>query len=62
MAGFRVSNRRPSRKDIPFGSAIPLSLSLLFILDVDYGLCITRIIHQQIGGYKVEEKLHLGVS
>jgi hypothetical protein len=33
----------------------------LFILDVDYRLCITWIIYQQIWGYKVEEKLHLVV-
>jgi hypothetical protein len=32
----------------------------LFILDVDYGLCMTSIIHQQVWGYKVENKLHLG--
>jgi hypothetical protein len=31
-----------------------------FILDVDYGLCITWIILQQLWGYKVEEK-YLGV-
>jgi hypothetical protein len=30
-------------------------------LDVDYRLCITWIIHQQLWGYKVEEKLYLGV-
>jgi hypothetical protein len=34
---------------------------ILFILDVDYRLSITRIIHQQLWGYKIEEKLHLGV-
>jgi hypothetical protein len=34
---------------------------ILFILDVDYRLCVTWIIHQQIWGYKVEEKLYLGV-
>jgi hypothetical protein len=33
----------------------------LFNLDVDYRLCITWIIHQQLWGYKVEKKLHLGV-
>jgi hypothetical protein len=32
-----------------------------FILHADYRLCITWIIHQQLWGYKVEEKLHLGV-
>jgi hypothetical protein len=32
-----------------------------FILRVDYRLCVTWIIHQQIWGYKVEEKLYLGV-
>jgi hypothetical protein len=32
-----------------------------FILYVDYGLCITWIIHQQLWGYEVEEELHLGV-
>jgi hypothetical protein len=31
------------------------------ILDIDYRLCITWIIHQQICRYKVDEKLHLGV-
>jgi hypothetical protein len=31
-----------------------------FILDVDYRLWITWIILQQLGGYKVEDKLHLG--
>jgi hypothetical protein len=29
---------------------------------MDYRLCITWIIHQELWGYKVEEKLHLGVS
>jgi hypothetical protein len=33
----------------------------LFILDVDYRLCITWIIQQQLRGYKVEEELHLRV-
>jgi hypothetical protein len=28
---------------------------------VDYRLCITWVIHQQLWGYKVEEKLCLGV-
>jgi hypothetical protein len=28
---------------------------------MDYRLCITLITHQQLWGYKVEEKLHLGV-
>jgi hypothetical protein len=40
---------------------LSLSLSLSFILDVDYRLCITWIIHQQLWGYKVEEKLRLVV-
>jgi hypothetical protein len=31
------------------------------ILDADCSLCITLIIEQQFWGYKVEEKLHLGV-
>jgi hypothetical protein len=30
-------------------------------LDADYRLYITWIIHQQVPGYKVEQKLHLGV-
>jgi hypothetical protein len=30
-------------------------------LDVDYGLCKTSIMHQQLSGYEIEEKLHLGV-
>jgi hypothetical protein len=38
-----------------------LSLSLPFILDVDYRVCIIWIIHKQRCGFKVEEKLHLGV-
>jgi hypothetical protein len=35
----------------------------LFILDADYGLCVTLIIQQQLQlwGYKVEEKLNLGI-
>jgi hypothetical protein len=33
----------------------------LIYLDVDYLLYITGNIHQQIWGYKVEDKLHLGV-
>jgi hypothetical protein len=33
----------------------------LFILDVDYKICITCIMYQQLWGYKVEEKLYLGV-
>jgi hypothetical protein len=32
-----------------------------FILDVDHGLYITWIKHQQLREYKVEEKLHLEV-
>jgi hypothetical protein len=32
-----------------------------FYLDVHYRLCITCIIHQQLWGYRVEDKLHLGV-
>jgi hypothetical protein len=32
-----------------------------FILGVDYRVCITLIIHQQLWGYKVKEKLYLGV-
>jgi hypothetical protein len=32
-----------------------------FILGEDYRLCITLIIHQQLLGYKVEEKLYFGV-
>jgi hypothetical protein len=31
-----------------------------FILDVDYRLCVTRIIRQQLWGYKVEEKFTSG--
>jgi hypothetical protein len=31
-ARFRVSHRRPGRKDIRFGSAIYLSLSLLYAI------------------------------
>jgi hypothetical protein len=31
------------------------------ILDVDYTLSITWIMHQQLWGYKVEEKLYVGV-
>jgi hypothetical protein len=34
---------------------------ILFILDVDYTICITFIMYQQLWGYKVEEKLYLGV-
>jgi hypothetical protein len=30
-------------------------------LNVDYRLCITLIIHQQLWGCKVEDKLYLGV-
>jgi hypothetical protein len=33
---------------------------MYFILDVDYRLCITWIIHQQLWRYKVEEKLRVG--
>jgi hypothetical protein len=29
--------------------------------DVDYTICITCIMYQQLWGYKVEEKLYLGV-
>jgi hypothetical protein len=36
-------------------------LFILFILDVDYTICITCIMHQQRWGYKIEEKLYLGV-
>jgi hypothetical protein len=32
-----------------------------FVLDVEYKLCTTWITHQQLWGYKAEEKLHLGV-
>jgi hypothetical protein len=31
------------------------------MLDVDYTICITCIMYQQLWGYKVEEKLYLGV-
>jgi hypothetical protein len=31
------------------------------MLDVDYRLCITWIMQQQLLGYKVEEKLYMGV-
>jgi hypothetical protein len=34
---------------------------IYFIWDEDCRLCITWIIHQQLSGYKVEEKLYLGV-
>jgi hypothetical protein len=34
---------------------------MYIILDVDYRLCMTWIIYQQLSGYKVEKKLHLGV-
>jgi hypothetical protein len=33
-----------------------------FILYVDYRLCITWIIHQQLWGHVIEEKLHLEVK
>jgi hypothetical protein len=33
----------------------------MYILDVYYSLCITWIMHQQLCGYKVEEKLYVGV-
>jgi hypothetical protein len=33
----------------------------LFILDMDYRLRITLIIHKQIWGYEVQEKLYLGI-
>jgi hypothetical protein len=29
---------------------------------VDYRLCTTLIMHQQLRGYKVEEKIYLGVK
>jgi hypothetical protein len=32
---------------------------ILFILGVDYRLCITEILHQQLCGYNAKEKLHL---
>jgi hypothetical protein len=51
---------RPGHKDIRFESAISLSLSS--ILDVDYRLCNAVIIHQQLWGYNVEQKLHLVVG
>jgi hypothetical protein len=59
MARFKVIHRRHGRKDFRFVRAISLSFPL--ILYVGYRLCIIRIIHQQHLGYKVEEKLHLGV-
>jgi hypothetical protein len=59
MARFRVGRRRPGPKDMRFGNAI--SLSLPFILEIDYRLYITWIIHHQIWEYKAEEELHLGV-
>jgi hypothetical protein len=31
----------------------------LIYLNVDYSLCITRIMHQQQWGYKAEEKIYL---
>jgi hypothetical protein len=34
---------------------------ILFILDVDYTICITCIMYQQLWRYKVEENLYLGV-
>jgi hypothetical protein len=34
---------------------------ILFILDVDYTICVTCIMYQQLWGYKVEEKLYLRV-
>jgi hypothetical protein len=34
---------------------------IYFISDVDYWLCITWIIHQQLQGSKLEEKLQMGV-
>jgi hypothetical protein len=34
---------------------------IYFILYVDYRLCMTWIVHQQLWGYKVEEKIYLGV-
>jgi hypothetical protein len=34
---------------------------LQVILNVDYRLCIIWIIHQELWGYEVEEKLHLGL-
>jgi hypothetical protein len=58
-ARFRVSRRRPERKDIEFGSVI---FSLSFILVIDYRLSTARTIHQPLYGYKVEKKLNLGVG
>jgi hypothetical protein len=34
---------------------------ILFILDVDYTICVTYIMYKQLWGYKVEDKLYLGV-
>jgi hypothetical protein len=60
-ARFRVSHRRSGCKDIRFGSSI-FSLSLPPLCDYRLCiLCITWIIHQQLWGYKVVEKLYLGV-
>jgi hypothetical protein len=33
----------------------------IFILDIDYKLCTTWIMHQELWGYKVEDELHMGV-
>jgi hypothetical protein len=32
-----------------------------FSLDVDYRLYLTRIIHKQTWGFKVEDKIYLGL-
>jgi hypothetical protein len=34
----------------------------LFILNVDYTICITCIMYLQLWGYKVKEKLYLGYA
>jgi hypothetical protein len=36
--------------------------TIYIYIDVDYWLCIIWIIRQQLWGYKVEEKLHLGYA
>ena len=38
-----------------------LDVIYLIFLDVDYRLRITRIVHQQLWGYTVEEKIYLEV-
>jgi hypothetical protein len=58
-ARFRVSHRSAGSTDIRFGSAISLSLSLSPLCS--YSVCIIWIIHWQLWGYKIEEKLYLGV-